>query len=425
MKPRSRVLIATTRGPSTVQRITPEDAEVSSVVCLDGKAMSLPISPAYEHFVRHPTGVIERHFGHPSFRLDVEQPIDDGTSWQLGVFIAHALDSAKALAGRGESCDRLIWCTGEVDHDLAVRPVEHVAEKIERSEAVLRAAVAEGTPVLVLLPRGNASEAAPRWLAELRDQVRIVPVDGAVQICRELGVAMGRSEIEESPPPQRRSPSFLAVSVMVLAVALSALAWILFGSMDKGAVPALPVPPHAAAPPAAENVIASPSAPLLLGLAELRRPGGGECRPEAGGLTATPLDLDDQGRFSPSRLAGLCAIKFSVRSRERGRYIWAFAQLVPERIFLLADTSRLRDAEVKGEGEASWTVPLMEGRTKPLRYVFVALSSPEPLTDAVNMVPRHIDWSGEKSFNQEFKALAADLASRGVTIVMAAHEAMP
>ncbi|TAN62582.1 MAG: hypothetical protein EPN20_10835 [Magnetospirillum sp.] len=429
---RSRVLIATTRGPSAVQRITAEDAEVKSVVCLDGKAMSLPISAAYEHFVRYPTGVIEHHFGHPSFRLDVEHPIEDGASWQLGVFIAHALAASGALAGKGTPCGRLIWCTGEVDHDLAVRPVEHVAEKIERSEAVLRAAVASGTPVWVVLPRGNRSEAAPPWLADLRDQVRIVAVGDVAEACRALGLAMAPPPAGEEAGetvPHRSRPSFLALSVMVLAGVLAVLAWILFGAMDKASTPAIPLPPQAqqTSPAGAEAILASSTTPLLLGLAELRQPGGGECPPEGDStrLAATKLTMGDLGRFPTSRLAGLCAIKFTVRSREHGRHIWAFAQMVPERVFLLADTRSLKATDAGTDGEASWIVPLPQGRTKPLRYVFVALSSSEPLADAATLLPRHIDWSGGTSFSQELKALAAELAGRGITLVMAGHEAMP
>ncbi len=54
-----RLFILTTDGPVEVQRITAEDPSVKSVICLDGRAVSLPISPDYEAFVRTPTGVVE------------------------------------------------------------------------------------------------------------------------------------------------------------------------------------------------------------------------------------------------------------------------------------------------------------------------------------------------------------------------------
>ncbi len=86
------VHIATTDGPAEIERLTAEDPEVRSVVCLGGKAVALPISADYDAFVRKPTGVIEAYFGHGAWRIDLARPISGGMSWQLGAFIAHAGD---------------------------------------------------------------------------------------------------------------------------------------------------------------------------------------------------------------------------------------------------------------------------------------------------------------------------------------------
>ena len=131
-----RVYIATTEGPSEVQRIAEEDIEVRSVVCLNGTSEALPISAAYDAFVRKPTGVIEKEFGHSVFRLDVSKRISDGKSWQLGFFAAHALYSAGFLAENRDDMEQAIWVTGEVDHHLNVGPVDHVAEKLKNSESL-------------------------------------------------------------------------------------------------------------------------------------------------------------------------------------------------------------------------------------------------------------------------------------------------
>tara|TARA_A100000164_G_scaffold344136_1_gene342983 strand:- start:1 stop:219 length:219 start_codon:yes stop_codon:yes gene_type:complete len=63
------IFIATTNGSVGIQRITEEDPNIDSVVCLAGKAMPLPISNAYQDFVRQPTGVVQRDFGHGSYRI--------------------------------------------------------------------------------------------------------------------------------------------------------------------------------------------------------------------------------------------------------------------------------------------------------------------------------------------------------------------
>ena len=81
------IFIATTKGSVGIQRITEEDPEIASVVCLAGKAMPLPISNAYQDFVRQATGVVQRDFGHGSFRVDLSATIEDGYSWQLGLYL--------------------------------------------------------------------------------------------------------------------------------------------------------------------------------------------------------------------------------------------------------------------------------------------------------------------------------------------------
>ena len=100
-----RVHVGTTEGPAEIQRITDEPPGIRSVVCLDGKAVALPISADYDSFVRRPTGVVERLFGHSAFRMDVGARITDGLSWQLGALVAHSLHPANRLAMGGQPAD--------------------------------------------------------------------------------------------------------------------------------------------------------------------------------------------------------------------------------------------------------------------------------------------------------------------------------
>ncbi len=107
-----RVHVGTTEGPAEIQRITDEPPGIRSVVCLDGKAVALPISADYDSFVRRPTGVVERLFGHSAFRMDVGARITDGLSWQLGALVAHSLylgqpsRHGRAAGGSGRLGDR-------------------------------------------------------------------------------------------------------------------------------------------------------------------------------------------------------------------------------------------------------------------------------------------------------------------------------
>lgn len=440
-----RILIATTRGPSAVERITPEDAMVRSVVCLGGRAVPLPISAAYENFVRAPTGVVERDFGHPSFRLDVEQPIDDGSSWQLGAYVAHALFAVGRLAGKGEPCDTVVLCTGEVDRDLAVLPVDHVPEKLERSTDTLHRAVADGARVVVLVPNGDAKVVAMDW-ARACGFGPPSPVLAVATVDEALGVIGLAAKGGTTAPRQSRS-LLLRFSVAALILAAIVVGTILtrsFRSVGESqavarieksvsqpeiAVPAQspspPLSPVSSEPKPGGLEAATAGSRLDLGVAELRAADGQSCPASLADITPLRLNQDGKGRFPVSRLDGLCGLELSVTNRGAPAHVWGFAQLVPEKVFLLADAKPLETSAGPSAASVSWRVALPQGRTKPLRYLFIALVSDRPLADAVALLPRKIDWSGERSFNDDLKAVGEELSRRGISMVVASHEAMP
>lgn len=156
---RIAVSIATTDGPARIQRITAEDPEVRSVVCLGGKAISLPISGDYDAFVRNPTGIIQACFGHGAFRIDVSRQITGGMSWQLGVFVAHALADANRLAGPDDRAATALWASGEVDRDLKVVAVRDITLKLNQSREAFAAYRAEGVAIIIAVPEDNVPEA--------------------------------------------------------------------------------------------------------------------------------------------------------------------------------------------------------------------------------------------------------------------------
>ncbi len=171
------VIIATTDGPVQVQRLAKEDPDVHSVICLNGTSEALrPISGAYDDFVRKPTGVIEREFGHPVYRMDISGRVSDGRSWQLGVFAAHFLHNRAQLAERTEDATHVLWLTGEVNNSLDVGTVEHVAEKLERSAEMLLSFAASGQQVILAFPRGNKGEVA-RGLAEKKTGLAMADIE--------------------------------------------------------------------------------------------------------------------------------------------------------------------------------------------------------------------------------------------------------
>ncbi|MDE0058142.1 MAG: hypothetical protein OXP07_08440 [Defluviicoccus sp.] len=162
---RARVYIATTEGPVLVQRLAAEKglAEAAlSAVCLNGTTTRLPITGAYTYFVRDHVRDLS---GHDAYRLDLDGRIDGGSSWTLGVWIAHLLLSQGRLAMRDDDAQTAIFATGEVafasdaGRRAEVRPVAQVEEKAMRLAERMREETAEGRRVLLVVPAGNAAEA--------------------------------------------------------------------------------------------------------------------------------------------------------------------------------------------------------------------------------------------------------------------------
>src|SRR5262245_6762161 len=102
-------------GVVEVLLLTEEDPAIGrSVACIGGTTQTADIDAAYHAFVARPTGIIERLFGSGCYRIDISGRIDSGSSWQLGVLIAHALHAAGGLAQEHDSADAVVWATGSV-----------------------------------------------------------------------------------------------------------------------------------------------------------------------------------------------------------------------------------------------------------------------------------------------------------------------
>lgn len=246
-----RVVIATSIGPSTVLRLGEEDPQVRSVACLRGTPEALPISGAYDAFVRNPTGVVERAVGHPAFRVDLDAPVDDGDSWQLGLYLAHRLKAAGRLAEAGEPAEMTVWATGTVDRDLAVGPVERVADKLRRSASLL---AADGDRMLLAVPTGNrpALEAAG------------LPARATVMLVGDVRQVLGRIGVETGVGRRRTAPRLgVVLAVVASAMAMAAGAAVMLG--------------RAAGPPGPELPAAWDPARMTVALVELRPTAGGDC----------------------------------------------------------------------------------------------------------------------------------------------------
>ena len=160
---KTRIYIGTPQGAVQVERIWREDGIAESMACLKRTTEKLPIGAGYNDFVKRPSGIIEREFGPfdaGAFRLDLSATINQGKSWQLAVFTAHALARDGLLAGPDDPFERVIWLTGEVDSDLKVGAVSQVPEKIHSAVADLEALADAGKKTLIYVPEKNAEALA-------------------------------------------------------------------------------------------------------------------------------------------------------------------------------------------------------------------------------------------------------------------------
>ena len=192
---RTRVYVATTQGPVLIQRIVAEDALAEgepSAVCLNGTTTRLPITGTYTYFVRdHVRGFA----GRAAFRLDLDRRIDGGSSWMLGVWIAHVLLAQGRLAMRDEAADAVVFATGEVafgtgaERRTEIRAVGHVAEKVAQLAERAAAEAAAGRRVLLLVPGANlpeARDAFDRLSAAVREKIAFCPVACAGEVHARL-----------------------------------------------------------------------------------------------------------------------------------------------------------------------------------------------------------------------------------------------
>lgn len=300
MTGRVRVVVATTEGPSTVLRVTPEDPSLRSVICLGRSTTVLPVSPAYDAFVRSPTGVVERAVGHAAFRVDMSAPIDGGDSWQLGLYLAHLLKAAGRLAEDDKPAGLVLWVTGAVDGDLAVHPVGRLDDKLRHSQSLF---AATGGRLLALIPAGIEGAPPDGVLPDGR-----LPDGGRVLAVAEVAAALRhlRLEGQAGRVGQRRRRVVLAG----LAAAVAAVVAVAVVPQPSGPdpsptapVPMTPVPmtPGPMAPVPAAPVAAPVFDPSTVRLAIL------EARPADGASCAAGevLEPADPGRES---VPGVCAV---------------------------------------------------------------------------------------------------------------------
>jgi len=224
-----RVLIPTTACAVDVLLLTEEDPAIGrSVACIGGSTQTADIDPDYNAFVARATGVVERLFGHPCYRLDVSGRIDAGSSWQLGVLTAHALRAVGRLVREGDAPECVLWATGSVRSvDLTVGEVSHIGEKFAHSFPRLEQEALAGRSVHVAVPEANASQITPEHRTKLASLgIDLIEVAAVETLWKRLGLSPAAVREQVERRRQLRLRTAITAFMAALAFVAGAAAWI-------------------------------------------------------------------------------------------------------------------------------------------------------------------------------------------------------
>lgn len=197
--------IATTEGPATVRAVDYDaDARLSSMVLYDQNHVPVGVDAHFDAFDRK----LRKHLAKLGYRtpqggliLEVDRPIDAGSSWQLGVALTHAVAARGLLTISDRDATRVIWVTGAVGTSAwAAKGVEAVPRKLARSAARLRSFMARGVQVDVIVPLDNLAEA-----------VNAAPEEFSIRPASDLGALLGGvlpGAAPAAPDTPRPTPTF-------------------------------------------------------------------------------------------------------------------------------------------------------------------------------------------------------------------------
>jgi len=443
------ICIATTAGPVEVQRITEEDPEVDSVVCLAGKAMPLPISANYENFVRQPTGVVQRLFGHASYRVDLAETIEDGYSWQLGILLAHAARAGDRLMAPSAGAENVVIATGEVDFDLNILPVDHLAAKLDRASGMVAALARDGVRVTLVVPAGNGAEIDDAWLSEHRlgaGVCRLVRAETFAEALSEIGA--DGPDMPATPPvvitEETRSPGGVWRLFGGGGVVFVALAAISFGLVaayfadwralaEDGRLGELDQVLGAAE---REGGLVSLKAALFQRWLEYRGPGEEDVAinviehraPEGQSCAAVrfgqskprerKVPLLTPREFEAGVLRGLCALEIIAAAESEGIFLWG-------RYERGSASGRREFDEVvvlgPSPGRLRWKIRLPRRLPEDLEMRVRILAARHPVDGTTGWLAKNVPGAGRVIEGAAWWTLARKLTARGVSIREAAY----
>lgn len=414
------IFVATTGGPVRITRITRERAP-RSMVCLKRSSTVLPISGAYDGFVRLGSGVIEKFFGpfeDGAFRLDVSDVIDAGQSWQLGFVVAHALTASGHYLAAEEEAQRVVWVTGEVDCDFAVGSVGHIAEKIHAARTALSSWIRAGREVILIVPEGQ--DHADAQAMGLPDGVRLLAVRSASEALKSLQIdlpenaPLTRNRVPAVRPAPKEPTRWVASGLAAASVAAIALA--IWPAAPTAVAPVADIEPPKAAviAPLPAPVATVSTAPVSnLRLVERRAPTGHSCAEvQFGGVAAVESTI---AVGVASALDGLCGLGVAVDNGASADYVAVALDVLSGKLLYGTVKPSAFSGLKPFTGRHEWAVDLPRRMSQPFEIRVIAVSGQRAAAEEAHW------FAAQGGHPSAIKALE----DKGFTVATLQHRVLP
>ena len=385
------IFIATTQGPVRVQAITEEDSDIRSVVCLDGNAEPLGISERYHDFVKKGTGLIHKKFSHGSYRVDVAERIDEGNSWQLGLYCAHLLHQRGELINAvPQAGDSIYFVSGSVKSTGEIIPVEKIPEKLavaasffqhwENTGCQLYGVFAEAQSGLPALPAPDNSGAELQYstVKHIKELDDLLGADVTKRGAKVSQAAGGQASDKQRA---RVSPRVLiSLALMVLIGFAGVLLWERYSGEHVEPAPIVldDFGGRGRQDEAKIFVDAQPDMEAMVSVSAQVYSSAGGCDTSQ----SQQLKLQANGKVESLPYKGLCSLHW--RS--------------PSANTLLAIALDRLSPITLNRTAIDWQVPLPAWAGKDRTYIIIAVydQQVEPLSEALNLQLLRWDFKGQK-----------------------------
>ena len=219
------VYILTTRAPVRIEAIHARRVPPRSEITVgQDYSQRLPATKDYDLFVSN-AGPVGQAFAVPAgdcYRLQVDAAFDDGNSWELACFLAHALARHGRFAAAGDDVDEIILASGRVDLAFDVGAVEHLKLKLDAARETIAGWHGQDVPVTLMLPAASADGASAA------DGAETVFCADVVALMDHVGLPWKAPKVSAARPLIRRltRPKRWAAAVLgIVALAIVGLGY--------------------------------------------------------------------------------------------------------------------------------------------------------------------------------------------------------